>query len=84
MGRGIIHEPDDIRADNPPVNPKLLAFLEQDFIASRYDLKHVYRVILNSRTYQLSSTPQSKGTGKDTAAEANFAVIPCGDWRPRS
>ena len=25
LGRGIIHEPDDIRPDNPPVNPELLA-----------------------------------------------------------
>ena len=29
MGRGIIHEPDDIRPDNPPSNPELLAYLEQ-------------------------------------------------------
>ncbi|HID24677.1 MAG TPA: DUF1549 domain-containing protein, partial [Planctomycetaceae bacterium] len=28
LGRGIIHEPDDIREDNPPSNPELLAFLE--------------------------------------------------------
>jgi hypothetical protein len=28
LGHGIIHEPDDIRADNPPSNPELLAYLE--------------------------------------------------------
>ncbi len=27
LGRGIIHEPDDIRPDNPPANPELLAYL---------------------------------------------------------
>ncbi|MFH1370969.1 MAG: DUF1553 domain-containing protein [Planctomycetota bacterium] len=32
MGRGIIHEPDDIRPDNPPVNPELLAFLEKELV----------------------------------------------------
>ena len=41
MGRGIIHPADDIRPDNPPANPELLAFLEQDLIATRYDLKHL-------------------------------------------
>jgi hypothetical protein len=57
LGRGIIHEPDDIRPDNPPRNPELLAWLEQELVAARYDLKHIFRLILNSKTYQLSSIP---------------------------
>jgi len=69
LGRGIIHEPDDIRPDNPPSNPELLAFLEQQLIAAHYDLKHLYRLILNSNTYQLSSIPRTnKPEGK-----ANFS-----------
>jgi hypothetical protein len=68
LGHGIIHEPDDIRTDNPASNPALLAYLEKDLAASHYDLKHLYRRILNSRTYQFSSVPRS-----DVArAEANF------------
>jgi len=68
LGRGIIQEPDDIRPDNPPSNPALLAYLERELVAKHYDLKHLYRLILNSRTYQLSSVPRS-----DVAqAEANF------------
>jgi hypothetical protein len=66
LGRGIIHEPDDIRPDNPPGNPELLAYLEKELIASRYDLKRLYRLILNSETYQLSSIPAS-----DKAPEEN-------------
>jgi hypothetical protein len=69
LGRGIIHEPDDIRDDNPPSNPELLAHLEKELVASRYDLKHLYRLILNSSTYQLSSMPRFSGP----QAEANFA-----------
>jgi hypothetical protein len=69
MGRGIIHEPDDIRPDNPPVNPKLLRYLEQELAAADWDLRHVYRLILNSRTYQQSSIPRSN----DPQAEALFA-----------
>ena len=38
--------------------PALLAQLETEFIASGYDLKRLYRLILNSQTYQLSSMPR--------------------------
>jgi len=72
LGRGIIHEPDDIRPDNPPSNAELLAFLAKELIAARYDLKHIYRLILNSQTYQLSSISRSD---KPEAA-ANFASYP--------
>jgi len=72
LGRGIVHEPDDIRPDNPPRNPELLNYLEQELIASRYDLKRVYRLILNSKTYQLSSLPRSDRP----EAEAEFAFYP--------
>ncbi len=59
LGRGIVHEPDDMRADNPASNPELLAWIERELIAARYDLRHIYRLILNSKTYQLSSIPRS-------------------------
>ena len=72
MGRGIIHEPDDIREDNPPSNPELLAYLQKELIASGYDLRHLYRLILTSTTYQFSSTPRFDGP----LAEANFASYP--------
>lgn len=72
LGRGIIHEPDDIRPDNPPSNPELLVFLEHELTKSKYDLKQVYRLILNSTTYQLSCVPTSR---KPAAAE-NFAAYP--------
>ena len=54
FGIGIIHEPDDIRDDNPPANCELLAVLERELVEADYDLKHVYRLILNSATYQRS------------------------------
>jgi hypothetical protein len=69
LGRGIIHEPDDIRDDNPPSNPALLAYLEKELVAGRYDLKRFYRLILNSKTYQLSAMPRFN----TPEAEANFA-----------
>jgi hypothetical protein len=69
LGRGIIHEPDDIREDNPPSNPALLAYLEEQMVAGRYDLKRFYRLILNSQTYQLSSVARFN----TAEAEASFA-----------
>jgi hypothetical protein len=72
LGRGIVHEPDDFRKDNPPSNPELLAWLEKDFAANQYDLKYLYRLILNSKTYQLSSIASSS----DPSAAAQFASYP--------
>jgi hypothetical protein len=72
LGRGIIHEPDDIRPDNPAVHPQLLAYLEKELVKADYDLRHIYRLILNSRTYQQSSIPRSE----DPKAEALFACYP--------
>ena len=69
MGRGIIHEPDDIRDDNPPSNPELLAYLEKEMIQSGYNLRHLYRIILTSQTYQFSSIPRNSSP----EAMANFA-----------
>ena len=72
LGRGIIHEPDDIRPDNPAVNPELLAYLEKELVNADYDLRHMYRLILNSSTYQQSSIPRSNHPD----AEALFAHYP--------
>lgn len=72
LGRGIVHEPDDFRSDNPPSNPELLALLEKELITAHYDLKHLYRLILNSKTYQLSSIPGAD----DPRGDAHFSHYP--------
>jgi hypothetical protein len=72
LGRGIIQEPDDIRADNPPENQELLSYLEQQLVASHYDLKQIYRLILNSRVWQLSPMPRSN----QPDASSHFAYYP--------
>lgn len=55
MGRGLVEPIDDIRATNPASNPELLDALAADFVKHKYDLKHLIRMIMNSRAYQLSS-----------------------------
>jgi hypothetical protein len=72
LGRGIVQEPDDIRPDNPPENPELLAYLERELVASHYDLRHIFSLILHSSTYQLSSIPPAN----QPEAAAHFAVYP--------
>ena len=72
LGRGIIHEADDSRPDNPPANPELLSLLERELVFSHYDLKHIYRLILNSRAYQLSCVPRSE----NPSAAREFAFYP--------
>ena len=72
MGRGIIHEPDDIRPNNPPSNPELLRYLESELTAASFDLRHIYRLILNSGVYQQSSIPRSDRP----EAETLFAYYP--------
>jgi hypothetical protein len=55
--RGIVEPEDDMRATNPPSNPRLLNGLAEHFIASKFDLKGLVRMICRSNTYQLSSLP---------------------------
>ena len=55
MGRGIVDEPDNFSDSNPPSNPELLTFLENEFKVHNYDIKYMFRLILNSKTYQRSA-----------------------------
>ncbi len=55
FGRGLVEPVDDLRDSNPPAHDALLDFLAKDFVAHDYDLKHLLRTVLNSRTYQLSA-----------------------------
>jgi len=60
--------------------PELLAFLENEFVSSGYDFKQLYRLILNSKTYQLASIPQSRSP--EAVAKFRF-FIRCDGWTPR-
>lgn len=66
FGRGIIHEIDDVRVTNPPVNRELLEELGRRFREYGYDFKKLVRDICTSRTYQLSSTPNASNRGDET------------------
>ena len=69
FGRGIVVPIDDFRASNPPSHPQLLEDIARDLVDHGYDLRQLLRVIMNSRTYQLSAEPNET----NHAGEANFA-----------
>ncbi|HAL70889.1 MAG TPA: hypothetical protein DCP71_03860 [Verrucomicrobiales bacterium] len=53
-GTGVIEPLDDIRAGNPPSNPELLQYLTNEFVQSGFNVRHLMKIITQSRTYQLS------------------------------
>jgi hypothetical protein len=55
MGRGLVEPVDDLRVSNPPTNPELLDALAASLAAGGYDLKSLFKTIMTSRAYQLSS-----------------------------
>ena len=55
FGRGLVDPVDDFRLGNPPTHPQLLEALASRLREQDYDLKHLMRLIVTSRTYQLSS-----------------------------
>ena len=73
MGRGLVEPIDDFRATNPAVNPELLDALSRDFVESGFDVRHLVRVIMNSRTYQLSAEPND--TNRDDETNFSRAIV---------
>jgi hypothetical protein len=57
MGKGIVDPVDDFRESNPACNDELLDALAKDFAKNKFDMKHLVRTVMKSRTYQLSAQP---------------------------
>ncbi len=57
FGKGLVDPVDDMRVTNPPSNPELLDALADELVKNKYSLKHLVKVMLKSRTYQLSAMP---------------------------
>ncbi len=56
FGKGISARLDDLGAQGePPVHPELLDALAVEFMESGWDIRHVVRLIVTSRTYRQSS-----------------------------
>jgi len=61
FGRGIVSTPSDFGFRGArPTHPELLDWLTAEFIAANWSIKHLHRVMMRSRVYQLSSVNQSE------------------------
>ncbi|MCG3183235.1 MAG: hypothetical protein ICCCNLDF_01321 [Planctomycetes bacterium] len=77
FGSGILNPIDDFNSFNEASHPELLEFLGQDLIDNKYDVKRLFRAILNSRTYQLSSSDRPS-----KAENWHFASAPVRQLNP--
>ncbi|MFN7875690.1 MAG: PSD1 and planctomycete cytochrome C domain-containing protein [Pirellula sp.] len=74
FGEGLVATPSDFGSRGErPTHPELLDWLAGEFIASGWSVKSLHRLIMNSRTYQLSSVDD----------EANLATDPGNRWHWR-
>ncbi len=67
FGKGIVSTPNDFgRMGARPSHPELLDYLASEFISSGWSVKHVHRLILNSKTFkQASNTLNAKAQEED-------------------
>lgn len=63
MGRGLVEPEDDLRVTNPPSNPELIEGMAEHFIRYGFDTKSLIRLIVQSKTYQLSNHARTDNLG---------------------
>ena len=71
--RGIVEPFDDFRSTNRATHPALLDGLARYFIDSGFRFKALHRLILNSKTYQLSAHVPGRPGGERPLEDALFA-----------
>ncbi len=68
FGRGLVLTPDNFGLlGEPPSHPELLDWLAHRLVAGGWSIKALHRLILNSSTYQRSSTPDPATAAHDPA-----------------
>ncbi len=66
FGIGLVDTPEDFGLQgNPPSHPQLLDWLAVDFIESGWNIHHVIRTIVQSKTYQQSSVMTLEALSRD-------------------
>ncbi len=73
FGRGLVDPEDDLRVSNPPSDEALLDWLVADFVAHRFDIKHVIKTIMTSAAYARSSRPVA-GNEQDVKFLSHYRV----------
>lgn len=66
FGHGLARNVDDLGSQGePPTHPQLLDWLASEFIDSGWDVKHMVRLMVTSRTYQQTSRADADLTHRD-------------------
>ncbi len=78
-----LHSPVDDLPD-PPTDgpPDVLDLVGADFREHHYDLRHMIRVIVASRPFQVDSAQEEASPQKNATDEANWSVFPMTRLRP--
>jgi Protein of unknown function (DUF1553)/Protein of unknown function (DUF1549)/Planctomycete cytochrome C len=70
FGRGIVPTPSDFgKQGQPPTHPELLDFLATRFVESGWSVKAMHRLLMLSRTYQVSSSDDAANMKQDAGNE---------------
>ena len=68
FGAGIVDTPSDFGLNGArPTHPELLDWLASEFMKNQWSMKHIHRMILNSKTWQQSSRPSARAMKVDAA-----------------
>ena len=80
LGRGFVDPVDDFRPSNSPSAPAVLDALAADFVQSRFDVKHLVRLIAGSEVYALSASrpPGVSSASPDVNLWERFRITPLG------
>ena len=76
IGRGLVDPLDDFRESNPALSEELLDYLAEELRKERFDLRHLVRLIMNSRVYQRSSVPPPEHPEEDETGLAVARIRP--------
>jgi hypothetical protein len=77
FGRGLVATPSDFGDMGfRPSHPDLLDWLAMEFMENGWSVKHIHRLILNSRTYRQASLPRKDGLAKDVGSELLWRFPP--------
>ncbi len=75
MGRGFVQPVDDFGPHNSPVHAEMLERLTEDFLASNFNVKELYRTVASSKAYALTSMT-TKDNEKDETLFSHMALKP--------
>jgi cytochrome c551/c552 len=66
FGRGLVATPSDFGTrGSKPTHPELLDWLASEFVAHKWSVKHLHRLILNSAAYRQSATRTPEAKDRD-------------------